>query len=90
MRFSQCSTFLWTFFSRDDPSVPLTYFYNIQPEMINETIVTSLWNAGNIALDRAENVYQTVLGSNASLSDNSDSMIILVGNAARPRVCGPV
>ena len=37
---------------RDNPSIPLDYFYPIQPAMSRASYLTSLWNAGNIYLDK--------------------------------------
>ena len=37
---------------RDNPSIELQYFYDIEPAMVTGNMTTSLWNAGNIYLDK--------------------------------------
>lgn len=62
----------------------MKYFYNIQPEMAIETKLTSLWNAGNVIMDRAENVLQRALTSNVSLDKDADLMITFVSVVSEP------
>lgn len=69
---------------RELPNIPMKYFYNIQPEMAIETKLTSLWNAGNVIMDRAENVLQRALTSNVSLDKDADLMITFVSVVSEP------
>ena len=64
---------------RDSPSIPLQYFHQIQPQMVNQTVVTSLWNAGNIFMDKMENMYQMGFLTNGSMDQTSEMQIVLVG-----------
>ena len=49
--------------------------------MVNQTLTTSLWNAGNIYMAKQENLLQASLEANTTLDFTADMHIALVGGS---------